>query len=108
MAGIATLETANRFLRITFWPFRQKRFGVPPARGQRLDRRHRLQEFLSVHVAWTVGTDYTRTEYMRPCKASRPASLSLSHNEYYRDHDPFFPRRDIVMMRWRKTAPSLL
>jgi len=58
LRDIGTLEAANRFLEITFWPFWQQRFAVPPARcgdaHRRLERTHRLQEILSVRVARTV------------------------------------------------------
>jgi hypothetical protein len=63
LAEITTLEAANRFLEITFWPFWNERFAVPPARNsdahRRLERGHRLQEILSVRVARTVGSDHT-------------------------------------------------
>jgi hypothetical protein len=61
--GIATLEAANRFLEITFWPFWAERFAVAPARNsdahRRLERTHRLEEILSVRAARTVGADHT-------------------------------------------------
>jgi hypothetical protein len=41
----------------------------------------------------------SNTEHIRACKARRLASLSLSHNEYYRDPDPLFRRCDFVMRR---------
>jgi hypothetical protein len=60
---ISTLEAANRFLEITFWPFWQKRFAVSPARSgdahRRLERSHRLEEILSVRIARTVASDHT-------------------------------------------------
>lgn len=60
---IATLEAANRFLEITFWPWWEKRFGFPPLLRQdahrRLERTHRLEEILSVRVARTVACDHT-------------------------------------------------
>jgi transposase len=63
VAGIATLEAANRFLEITFWPFWGQRFAVQPTRSsdahRRLDRRQRLEEILSVRVARTVAADHT-------------------------------------------------
>jgi len=63
VAEITTLEAANRFLEITFWPFWNKRFAVAPARSgdahRRLERGHRLQEILSVRVARTVSSDHT-------------------------------------------------
>src|SRR5215467_953687 len=63
LRDIGTLEAANRFLEITFWPFWQQRFAVPPARcgdaHRRLERTHRLQEILSVRVARTVASDHT-------------------------------------------------
>jgi hypothetical protein len=63
LAEIATLEAANRFLEITFWPFWNQRFAVPPARNsnahRRLERGHRLEQILSVRLARTVGSDHT-------------------------------------------------
>ena len=63
LAGIATLEAANRFLEITFWPFWEQRFTVPPIQGsdahRRLERTQRLEEILSVRVARTVASDHT-------------------------------------------------
>ena len=54
LAGIDTLEGANRFLEITFWPFWEKRFTVRAAQGRdahrRLEREHRLEQILSVRV----------------------------------------------------------
>ncbi len=63
LAGIDTLERANRFLEITFWPFWEKRFTVRAAQSRdahrRLDCGHRLEQILSVRVARTVGLDHT-------------------------------------------------
>ncbi len=60
---IATLEQANRFLEMTFWPFWQQRFAVPPAAAghahRPLERTQRLEEILSVRVARTVAADHT-------------------------------------------------
>lgn len=60
---IVTLEAANRFLELTFWPFWQQRFGRGPAltvnAHRSLDRTHRLQEILSVRVARSVALDHT-------------------------------------------------
>jgi hypothetical protein len=63
VAGINTLERANRFLEIRFWPWWEKRFTVEPAQSspahRRLERSHRLEEILSVRVARTVACDHT-------------------------------------------------
>jgi hypothetical protein len=60
---ITTLEAANRFLEITFWPFWNARFAVSPARNSNahrpLQREHRLEQILSVRVARTVSSDHT-------------------------------------------------
>jgi len=59
---ITTLEAANRFLQITFWPWWEKRFAVRPTQSdahRRLERSHRLEEILSVRVARTVACDHT-------------------------------------------------
>jgi hypothetical protein len=63
VAGVNTLEGANRFLEITFWPWWEKRLVVRPAQPsdahRRLERVHRLEEILSVRVARTVACDHT-------------------------------------------------
>jgi hypothetical protein len=63
LAEIATLEPANRFLEISFWPFWEQRFTVQPAQGsnahRRLERTHRLEQILSVRVARAVAPDHT-------------------------------------------------
>jgi hypothetical protein len=63
LAEIHTLEAANRFLEITFWPWWKERFAVTPARHgdahRRLEREQRLEHILSVRVARTVGSDHT-------------------------------------------------
>jgi Helix-turn-helix domain len=60
---ISTLEQANRFLEMTFWPGWQQRFGVRPASAlnahRSVDRTHRLEEILSVRVARSVASDHT-------------------------------------------------
>ena len=60
---IATLEAANRFLEITFWPWWEGRFGKRPVQPcdahRRLQSPHRLPEILSVRVARTVAADHT-------------------------------------------------
>jgi hypothetical protein len=62
-AEIDTLEAANRFLEITFWPSWEERFSVPPARSSNahrsLGRAHRLEQILSVRVARMVASDHT-------------------------------------------------
>jgi hypothetical protein len=63
LAGIDTLEAANRFLEITFWPFWERRFTVLPAQvgdaHRRLERAQRLEQILSVRMARTVAGDHT-------------------------------------------------
>lgn len=63
LAGIDTLQAANRFLEITFWPWWQERFTVPPAQTgdahRRLERTQRLEQILSVRVARRVAGDHT-------------------------------------------------
>lgn len=60
---ITTLEAANRFLEIAFWPWWEERFAVRPAHRSDAHRKlgpaHRLPEILSVRVARTVGSDHT-------------------------------------------------
>jgi hypothetical protein len=63
VAEIHTLEQANRFLEITFWPFWTERFTAQPARSSNahrgLHRTQRLEQILSVRVARTVASDHT-------------------------------------------------
>jgi hypothetical protein len=65
LAQIATLEQANRFLEITFWPFWQQRFSVPAAQSadahRRVERGQHLEQILSVRVARRVASDHTVT-----------------------------------------------
>src|SRR6201984_1370088 len=60
---IATLEQANRFLEMTFWPAWQQRFARPPAMAidahRALERTHRLEQILSVREPRTVAADHT-------------------------------------------------
>jgi hypothetical protein len=60
---IATLEQANRFLEMTFWPDWQRRFAREPAMAvnahRPLERTQRLEEILSVREARTVAADHT-------------------------------------------------
>ena len=64
VAEIATLEQANRFLEITFWPDWSQRFAVEPAQRsdahRSLQREQRLEQILSVRVARIVASDHTR------------------------------------------------
>jgi hypothetical protein len=63
VAGIDTLEAANRFLHSSFLPAWNRRFTVRPRQRQdahrRLEPEHRLEQILSVRVARTVAADYT-------------------------------------------------
>ena len=63
LAGIETLEQANRFLEITFLPWWEQRFGRPPRQPRdahrRLEREHRLEQILSVREARSVSADHT-------------------------------------------------
>ena len=60
---ITTLEQANRFLELTFWPFWEQRFTVNLASSSNahrpLQREHRLEEILSVRMARSVAGDHT-------------------------------------------------
>lgn len=60
---IATLEQANRFLEMTFWPFWQQRFAHRPASAvnahRALERTQRLEQILSIRQARTVAADHT-------------------------------------------------
>jgi hypothetical protein len=63
LAQISTLEQANRFLEITFWPFWEERFTVSPAQTsdahRSLQRAQRLEQILSVRAARIVASDHT-------------------------------------------------
>jgi hypothetical protein len=63
LAGITTIEQANRFLEITFWPFWDQRFTAPPTRAsnahRRLERTYPLEQILRVREARTVASDHT-------------------------------------------------
>jgi hypothetical protein len=65
LAEIATLEQANRFLEITFWPFWEQRFTVAAAQSadahRRVERSQHLEQILSVRVARRVASDHTVT-----------------------------------------------
>jgi hypothetical protein len=65
LAEIATLEQANRFLEITFWPFWEQRFSVSAAQSgdahRRVERSQHLEQILSVRVARRVACDHTVT-----------------------------------------------
>lgn len=63
LAEISTVEQANRYLEITFWPFWDERFTAQPAQARdahrSLQRTQRLEQILSVRVARTVASDHT-------------------------------------------------
>jgi len=63
LAGVNTLEAANRFIEEVFLPQWEERFTVAPRRPRdahrRLGREHRLEQILSVRVARTVAQDHT-------------------------------------------------
>jgi transposase len=63
LAGIATVEAANRFLEIHFLPEWERRFMVLPRHPRdahrRLGREHRLDEILSVRAVRQVADDHT-------------------------------------------------
>ena len=63
LAGIDTLEAANRFLELHFIPEWEQRFTVAPRRSRNAHRPlgpdHHLEQILSVRVARQVAQDYT-------------------------------------------------
>jgi hypothetical protein len=63
LAGIDTIEAANRFLEIRFLPEWEQRFTVVPRHPRnahrRLGREQRLEEILSVRAARQVADDHT-------------------------------------------------
>ncbi len=63
LAGVNTLEQANRYLEEIFLPAWEQRFTVAPRQSQDahrpLGREHRLEEILSVREPRSVANDYT-------------------------------------------------
>jgi len=63
LAGIATLEAANRFLELHFIPEWERRFTVAPRSSRNAHRPlgpdHHLEQILSVRVARQVAQDHT-------------------------------------------------
>jgi hypothetical protein len=63
LAGVNTIEQANRFLQEQFVPAWEQRFTVAPRQSQdahrRLRREHRLEQILSVRQPRSVAHDYT-------------------------------------------------
>src|SRR5450759_4652562 len=63
LAGIDTLEAANRFLELRFIPEWEQRFTVAPRQPRNAHRRlgpeHRLEEILSMRAARKVAQDHT-------------------------------------------------
>ena len=63
LAGIDTLEAANRFLELHFIPEWEQRFSVAPRQPRNAHRplgpEHRLEEILSVRAARQVAQDHT-------------------------------------------------
>jgi transposase len=63
LAGIDTLEAANRYLELRFIPEWEQRFTVAPRKSRNAHRplgpEHRLEEILSVRVARQVAQDHT-------------------------------------------------
>ncbi len=63
LAGVETVEEANRFFQEVFVPFWEERFARPPRRTveahRRLGPEHRLEQILSLREARTVASDYT-------------------------------------------------
>jgi hypothetical protein len=63
LAGVDTLERANRFLEISFVPYWEEHFAVRPRQPynahRRLERDQRLEQILSMRVGRTVAQDHT-------------------------------------------------
>jgi hypothetical protein len=63
LAGVDTIERANRFLEIRFVPFWEEHFAVHPRQPynahRRLERDQRLEQILSIRVGRTVAQDHT-------------------------------------------------
>jgi hypothetical protein len=63
LAGIDSIETANHFLEMRFFPEWEQRFTVAPRNARNAHRRlghdQRLEEILSVRVARRVAQDHT-------------------------------------------------
>ena len=62
LAGVSTIEQANRFLQDVFVPFWEQRFTVAPRQSQEAHRslgRNRLEQILSVRESRAVANDYS-------------------------------------------------
>ena len=63
LAGISTMDGANRFLRRRYWPVHNRRFAVAPANPTDAHRpllpRHDLDAILSIQTTRTVERDFT-------------------------------------------------
>jgi hypothetical protein len=63
LAGVDTIEGANRFLEIRFLPQWEERFAVRPRQPwdahRRLEREQQLEQILSIRVRRTVAQDHT-------------------------------------------------
>ena len=63
LAGVSTIEQANRFLQEVFVPSWEQRFAVAPRQSRDAHRRlrpdHRLEQILSVRQPRSVANDYT-------------------------------------------------
>jgi len=63
LAGVDTIERANRFLEIRFVPFWEEHFAVRPRQShdvhRRVEREQRLEQILSIRVGRTVAQDHT-------------------------------------------------
>jgi hypothetical protein len=63
LAGIDTIEAANRFLELHFIPAWEQRFSVVPRQSRnahrQLGQEHRLEEILTVRAARKVAQDHT-------------------------------------------------
>jgi len=92
VADIRTIEQANCYLEITFWPIWNQRFTVEPQQGsdahRSLQRAQRLEQILSVRVARTVASEHTvgRAAQTSLCRIARRS------------------RRDRAAARWHALA----
>jgi len=91
LAGIASLEAANRFLEVRFLPEWEQRFTVEPRHGRDahrpLGRAQRLEEILSVRAVRKVAQDHTVSWEAKlwgvpreeVCAGLRGASVEIEH-----------------------------
>ena len=119
---ITTLEAANRYLEMAFWPWWAQRFAAAPAdpsdAHRPLHRSHRLHEILSVRVLRTVSCDHTvvwkgeRWAVPRQdvCSGLRGAHAEIERrldgNHWLRFRGRYLPLQPCASATTRSASPS--